>query len=89
MMDGTMFQTTALSDVIEAALRSSLPFSSLRTNVYLWMRDHGYTVLGTDRVGGEGHYSILVTYWDEKSIKVTEAFDEWPSYTLAQPICTW
>lgn len=88
-MDGSLFKTVRLSDVVEVAMKHHVTFSQLRQNVYLWMREHRYTVLTTERVGDHGVYSILITYWDDSGTKVSRAFDECSSYTTAQPISTW
>jgi hypothetical protein len=79
----------ALGDVIEHALKSNVHFNLLRQQVYQWTQQQNYFLLGVDRLGADGTYIILVTYWDTANQKHTESFDEWSSYTNAHPISTW
>ena len=88
-MDGSWLTTVALGDVVQTAMRNTVPFGTLRVWVYQWMRDRGYTVLATERVNDEGPRRILVTYWDDGGATVFEAFDECPTYTKVQPVSTW
>lgn len=89
-MDGSIYSNVqTLGDVIEHALKSNLRFNVLRRQVYRWMHQQNYFLLGVDRVGADGTYIILVTYWDSANQKRIESFDEWASYTKANPLSTW
>ncbi len=90
-MDGssTFTSVITLGDVVETAMRHTVSFNLLRRRIYEWTRDRRHFLISADRVGGEGVYIILVSYWSAEGEKITESFDEWSSYTKAQPICDW
>lgn len=82
------WEVRTLGDVVISGMANDLPFTVIRTEVGKFLRDQGHIPIGTDRIG-EGA-AILVTYWSGKDgAKVSESFDEWPSYTKAQPISAW
>jgi hypothetical protein len=90
-MDGssTFTPVVTLGDVVETVMRHRLPFAKLRQLVYEWMRERKHFFISADRVGENGVYIISITYWDAEGVKQAESFDEWPSYTQAQPVCCW
>jgi hypothetical protein len=90
MMDGTMFApVVTLGDVVETVMRQQLPFGTFRQMAYVFLKNQQCFLITADRIGEGGSYIILVTYYDADGVMRTESFDEWSTYTKAQPVSTW